>query len=197
MRLARKLHDFLRQLHAHELGLLLQDGQAHLDVGRLQVGDQPPLEAGHQPMLEVLNFAGRPVAGQHDLLVRLVQRVERVKELLLNPLLAGQELDVVNQQHVRLPVFLAEAGELVVLDAVDVFVGEFLRGEVGHARALLVRRRHAGRWRAADGSCPDRRRRRGTAGCRTCRAPGPRPARRRRRSCCCCRRRKCRTCSSG
>ena len=73
IRLARKLHDFLRQLHAHELRLLLQNRQAHLDIGRLQVRDQPPLKARHQPMLEVLNLAGGTVAGQHDLLVRLVQ----------------------------------------------------------------------------------------------------------------------------
>ena len=120
------------------LGLLLQDGQAHFDIRRLQVGDQAPLEAGDQPLLEVLDFAGRAVAGQHDLLVRLVQRVEGVEELLLNALLAGEELDVVNQQHVGLAVFLAEPDELVVLNAVDVFVGEFLRGNVGDARALLV-----------------------------------------------------------
>ena len=134
----QEIHDFLRQRHAHDLRLLLQNGQAHLDVRRLQVGDQPPLEARDQPVFQVLNLAGRPVAGQHDLLVRLVQRVEGVEELLLNPLLAGQKLDVVNQQHVRLPVFLAESGELVVLDAVNVFVGELLGGDVGDARALLV-----------------------------------------------------------
>ena len=89
-------------------------------------------------MLEVLNLAGRPVAGQHDLLVPLVQRIECVKELLLNPLFARQKLDVIDQQHVRLPVFLAETGKLVVLDAVDVFVGELLGRNKRYARALLV-----------------------------------------------------------
>ena len=126
------------QLHAHDLRLLLQNRQAHLDIGRLQVGHQAPLKPRNQPLLEVLDLAGRTVAGQHDLLVRLVQRIEGVEELLLNPLFAGQELDVVNEQHVGLPVFLAEAGELVVLDAVNVFVGKLLRGKVGHPRALLV-----------------------------------------------------------
>ena len=43
---------------------------------------------------------GRSVAGNHDLLHALVQRVEGVEELLLGALLAGQELDVVDQQHV-------------------------------------------------------------------------------------------------
>ena len=56
-------------------------------------------------MFQFLNFAGRAVAGQHDLLVRLVQRVEGVEKFLLNAFLAGQKLDVVNQQHVGLAVF--------------------------------------------------------------------------------------------
>ena len=144
--------------------------------------DQAPLEARDQALLQVLDLAGRPVAGQHDLLVRLVQGVERVEELLLDALLAGQELDVVDQQHIGLAVLPAEPDQLVVLDGVDVLVGELLGGDVGDARALLVAARRAGRWRAAGGSCPSRRRRRGRAGCRTCPAPGPRPARPRGRS---------------
>jgi len=73
-----------------------------------------------------LDFAGRTVAGQHDLLVPFVQGVERVEKFLLNPFLTGEKLDVVNQQHVGLAVFLAELGELVVLNPVNVFVREFL-----------------------------------------------------------------------
>ena len=88
-----------------------------------------------------MDFAGRPVAGEHDLFVPLVQRVEGVEKLLLNPLLAREKLDVVNQQHVRLTVFLAELGELVVLDAVNVFVGELFGRNVRDARAFLVARR--------------------------------------------------------
>jgi hypothetical protein len=85
-----------------------------------------------------LNFAGRPVAGQHDLFVSFVQRVERVEKFLLNPFLAGEKLDVVNQQHVGLAVFFAELGQLVVLDGVNVFVGEFLGRQIGDAGAFLV-----------------------------------------------------------
>ena len=48
-----------------------------------------------------------------------------MKELLLNAFLAGQKLDVVNQQHIHLEVFLAELGGLVVLDAVNEFAREF------------------------------------------------------------------------
>ena len=134
----QEIHDVLRQRDAHELRLLLENGQAHFDVRRLQIGDQTPFEAGNETVFEILNFAGRAVAGEHDLLVRLVQRVERVEKFLLNAFLAGEELDVVNQQHVGLAVFLAELGQLVVLDAVNVFVGELLGRDIGDARAFLV-----------------------------------------------------------
>ena len=59
MRLARKFMISSGKLDAHDLRLLVQNGQAHFDVGRLQVRDQTPFEAGDQPVLEILNFAGR------------------------------------------------------------------------------------------------------------------------------------------
>ena len=112
--------------------------QAHFDVRRLQIRDQAPFKARNEAVFQPLNFAGRPVAGQHDLLVRFVQRVERVEKFLLNAFLARQELDVVNQQHVGLAVFLAEPGELVVLNAVNVFVREFFGRNIGDARAFFI-----------------------------------------------------------
>jgi hypothetical protein len=43
----------------------------------------------------------RMIAGEHDLLLRVVERVERVEELGLRAFLAGDELDVVDEQHVN------------------------------------------------------------------------------------------------
>ena len=100
-----------------DCAFLLQNGQAHFDVGRLQIGDQAPFETGNEAMFEILNFAGRTVAGQDDLFVGFVQRVERVEKFLLDAFLAGEKLDVVDQQHIGLAIFFAEPDELVVLDA--------------------------------------------------------------------------------
>ena len=72
------------------LGLLLQDGDLGFEVGRLDVGDQSPLEAGAQTVFEVGQLCGRPVAGDDDLLHALVQRVEGVEELLLGALLPAR-----------------------------------------------------------------------------------------------------------
>jgi hypothetical protein len=47
---------------------------------------------------------GRAVAGDHELLAGVVQRVERVEELLLGPFLVLQGLDVIHQQHVNIAV---------------------------------------------------------------------------------------------
>src|SRR5262245_23016608 len=63
--------------------LLLQDSDPGLQVGHRDVGEQPPLEPGPQPVLEGGQLLGRTIAGDDDLLVRVVQRVEGVEELLL------------------------------------------------------------------------------------------------------------------
>src|SRR5258706_11981573 len=89
-------------------------------------------------MLEILDLAGGTIAGQHDLLVSFMQGIEGMKELFLDTFLAGQELDIVDQEHVGLAVFFAKTDQLVVLNAVDIFVSEFLRREIGDAGAFSI-----------------------------------------------------------
>ena len=67
----------------------------------------------------------------------VVQRAERVEELLLRTLLAGEELDVIDHQDIRLPVAPAEGNEGVVLDSVDELVGELLASEVNNLSPLF------------------------------------------------------------
>src|SRR5207237_6379104 len=61
----------------------------------------------------------RRVRGEDDLPLRLVQRVERVEELLLRPFLPGQELDVVEEERVGGAVAIAELLHAVVADRRD------------------------------------------------------------------------------
>ena len=117
------------------LGLGPQDRDAGLEVRRGQVGDEAPLEAAAQPLLEGQDRLGRPVGRQHDLLAVLVDRVERVEELLLGPLLVGDELDVVDEEQVDPPVAGAELVDLALLDRGDELVGELLAGRVDDALA--------------------------------------------------------------
>ena len=119
---------------AHPLldGLLAQDRDTGLEVGRLHVGEQAPLEPAAHPLLEPAEQLGRQVAGDDDLLVGVVQRVEGVEELLLRLHLALQELDVVDEQDVDVAVAALEVRRLVVADAVDEVVGELLGVHVAH-----------------------------------------------------------------
>ena len=102
----------------------------------LDVGDEPPLEARAQALLDLGNVLRRRVARDDDLLSRLVEVVERVEELFLGPLLARDELDVVDQEQVDRAIARAELGGAIVADRVDQLVGESLRGEIRdrHAR---------------------------------------------------------------
>ena len=56
--------------------------------------------------------------------MRAHERVEGVEELLLELRLAGDELHVIQEQHIDLAVTFAERGHGVVLDCVDVLVEE-------------------------------------------------------------------------
>ena len=99
-----ELEDLVGHLEPLALRLLAQDRDAGLEVGRLHVGDQAPLEARPHPVFEAGEVLRRDVAGDDDLLVVVVQRIEGVEERLLRAVLALQELDVVDQQDVDLAV---------------------------------------------------------------------------------------------
>ena len=95
------------------------------------VGHHAPLEAAHQPGLEARDLLGRPVGGQDDLLVALVERVERVEELLLRHFLAFQEMHVVHQEEVHVgPIAAPELRHGPAVDALDHLVDELLGADV-------------------------------------------------------------------
>ena len=59
-----------------------------------------------------------------------MQGVEGVEELFLRGFLSGDELDIVDQQHVGGAILLAERLCGVRADGGDQVVGEFFRGNV-------------------------------------------------------------------
>ena len=85
-----------------------------------------------------LDLVRRAVAADHDLLLRVVQRVERVEELRLRALLAGDELDVVHEQHVHAPIALTKIEDAVVTHRVDHLVHEALGRDVGELQVPVV-----------------------------------------------------------
>ena len=115
-------------------GLLVEDGLARLDVGRLDVHGEAPCEAAHEAVGEVLHFACRSVGGKHDLFARLVQRVENQEELVLRLVLACPVLDVVDEEDVDLvAVEVAHLRDAAFAQALHVLLREILAGEVADA----------------------------------------------------------------
>jgi hypothetical protein len=77
------------------------DRGAGLEFRRLDRDRQTPSEAGFQPFFEPRDFLRIAIAGEDHLLLSLEQRIERVEELFLRTFLAGEELDVVDQQRIQ------------------------------------------------------------------------------------------------
>src|SRR5207249_3827301 len=130
-----EIRDVVAEADALERGLFLEDGHARLEVRRLDVGDQSPLESRAQTLLDLGNVLRRRVARDDDLLARLVQVVERVEEFFLSPLLARDELDVVDQEQIDRAIARPELRGPIVADRVDELVGEALGREIRHRHA--------------------------------------------------------------
>ena len=137
MRCREKIEDLVAQFDLQGVRFLAQDRHARFDIGRLQLRGQAPLETGNQAMFEVRDLRRRPIAREDDLLMAVEERVEGVEKFLLGALLAAEELDVVDQEQVRLAVALAEFDQVVVLDRVDEFVDEEFAREIHHLGVFL------------------------------------------------------------
>src|ERR1700759_3717646 len=92
----------------------------------LDVGDEAPLEAGAEAVLEASDRLGCPVGRDDDLPTLAVELVGRVEELLLELLRALEELDVVDEEDVEVAVAPLEAGHGLDPDGVDELVHERL-----------------------------------------------------------------------
>ncbi len=76
----------LGQIQMEQLGLALHDGNAGLEIRRLDIGGQTPFKAGAQALFQTFDLLGGAIGSNDDLLVGIVQGVERVEELLLRGL---------------------------------------------------------------------------------------------------------------
>src|SRR5690606_3450606 len=125
----------LRELLAFSRRLRHQDRDTRLELGRLDRDRQSPAEARLQPFLEAGDLLRIAVAGQDDLTLALEQRVERVEELFLRALLAGEKLDIVDQERIERAIRALELVDRVVLQAAHHVADETLRV---HVRDLRV-----------------------------------------------------------
>ena len=121
-----EVEDVMGDVLALAFGLLAQDGEAGFELGRLDVGDEPPLEAAAEAVFQRGDGFWGTVRGDDDLAATLMEEVERVEELLLRAFLAFHELDVVDEEHIAVVAEAAlERSGGVRLDGID---------ELGHER---------------------------------------------------------------
>ena len=120
----------IRHLDSSFPGFLAEDRDARFKVGRLDIGDEPPLKPRHEALLKPGDVFGGTVARDDNLLVRVVERVKRVEKLLLGCLLLGDEVDVVHEEDIDGPVAAPEFRGRFGLDRGDELVGETLAGNV-------------------------------------------------------------------
>ncbi len=109
------------------LDLGLQDAEAEFIIGRVNVGDEAPAEAGAHPLLHPFKIRRRAVAGDDDLMVLIHQRIEGMEEFFLCTILPGDELDIVNHQHIDGAELLLEIHSVLVAQGANETVHEFFR----------------------------------------------------------------------
>ena len=151
----------VRELHARQLfdhagrerdlslvALVAQDRDARLEVRRADVDDQPAAQAADQPLVHVGDLRRRTIARHDDLAAAALQRVEQAQQLALRLAAAGEELHVVDQQHVDAAVALLEPLHLAGGDGRVQLLDEILQRHVLHAQLRI---------RAASHGCRSRR----------------------------------------
>ena len=94
-------------------------------------------------MLKPFEVLGWNVRGDDDAFVGIMQGIEGMEELVQGSFLAAQELDVVDQEDIHLPIASVELGDLPVplggiLEGVNELVGEFLGVDVSHPERRIL-----------------------------------------------------------
>jgi hypothetical protein len=83
-------HIFGKREAAH-LGLLLKDRDARFVARLFDARNEAPVEARDEPLFELGDFTRRAIGAEDDLLVALVERVERVEKFFLRAIAPGEE----------------------------------------------------------------------------------------------------------
>ncbi len=120
-----------------------KNGEACSQVRRFDRHREAPFETVAEPVGEGRDLAWRAVSGKNDLAACVMQGIEGVEELFLGVGLAGDELDVIDQQYVEIAVAPFELVGSLVAEGGDEFGGEGLGVRIedvqlGNVKSLLV-----------------------------------------------------------
>ncbi len=131
--------DFFGEPERYSLGFLQDDRDPHFLLRRLDRHGETPRETRLEALVHAREVLGVSVAGDNQLLVSLDQRVESVEKLFLRSVLAGEELDVVDQKKIERMVVTLELVEGFLLIGAN-HIGDILRGvKIADAGAGMLR----------------------------------------------------------
>jgi hypothetical protein len=106
-------------------------------MGGREVGGKAPVEARAEPTGKAREGVWWLIAGQDDLTAGRVQVVEGVEEFLLRLLLSSEELDIVDEESVRVAVLGAEFIHAALAGGLNVFRGELLGGDIEYLHVRI------------------------------------------------------------
>ena len=124
-----------------EAGLVAQlphDAQPRGKLRRRQLAGQAAGKPRDQLRPQRTQFGQAAVAGQDDLPALGRERIERVEQFFERPLLAGEELQVVDRQQVRTAAFLAKARQAAAANRFDKARRELLGRQINRRRAGVM-----------------------------------------------------------
>lgn len=118
--------------------LLAQNGNAGFDIRRLNIDGQAAFKAGYEAFFEPANLAWRPVGGQDDLLMRIIESIEGMEEDFLQSFFSGEEMHIIDQQDIDTAKVVSEIRQGFVVEGIDIEVAEFLTEEIFDFGAFLI-----------------------------------------------------------
>ena len=96
----------------------------------MDIGNQPAIEPGNQPFLHALQIRRRFVRRNHNLAALVDQGVEGVEKFFLGGILAADELDVIDHQHINGAELVLEIHRILFTQRADEPVHELFRRKI-------------------------------------------------------------------
>jgi len=125
--------DFIRDADAAQLGLFVEDGYSGFVTGFIDASDQAMVESANEPVFEVGDFGRTAIGGHDDLFAGLIEGVEGVEEFFLGAVPMAEELDVIDDEHIHMPILVLEVEEVAFFDGPDEMIDEGFAGHVHDA----------------------------------------------------------------
>ena len=105
----------------------------------MNIGHQPPAEARADALFNAFQIGRRAVGGDNDLTIMVNERVKGVEKFFLRRILAGDELNIVNHQHINLAKLLFERHCVLETQCTDKLIHEFFRRQIQNCSAWVLR----------------------------------------------------------